>query len=255
MLTQAQKTFFDVNGYLVLENLWSPEELAEARRQMNALLADSESARPGVGFSCEPPDQAGRHPIAPDNPRRVWMLFDTPRAGDWWFRNICDPRIVGAMGDLLGPDINFHNGKARIKPPGYGSHQGFHQDWPYEKHSSPDLAAAIFYLDDTEPGASATEVVPGSHRLGEWRHDANNFVLEEDLHAFGVEPIPLSVKAGSVAIIHVLVVHRATPNTTAKNRSAIINEYKTMEAVDLWGNKCAFAELPLLRGGNAFVTI
>ena len=37
------------------------------------------------------------------------------------------------------------------------------------------------------------------------------------------------------------VVHRATPNTTDRNRSAIINEYKTMEALDSWGNKCAFA--------------
>ena len=53
------------------------------------------------------------------------------------------------------------------------------------------------------------------------------------------------MRAGSVAIIHVLVVHRATANATDRNRSAIINEYKTTETLDRWGNRCAFAHLPL----------
>ena len=123
------------------------------------------------------------------------------------------------MSDLLGPNIDFHNGKARIKPPGYQSHQVWHQDWPYELHSSPDLAAAIFYLDDTDVGASATEVIPGSHKRGEWPHDAHNAIAEADVEAFGAPPVPLAVRAGSAAIIHVLVVHRATANMSDRNRS------------------------------------
>jgi len=58
------------------------------------------------------------------------------------------------------------------------------------------------------------------------------------------------VRAGSAAIIHVLVVHRATANMSDRNRSAIINEYKTSEALDRSGNKCAFANLPLRRNGQ-----
>ena len=50
-----------------------------------------------------------------------------------------------------------------------------------------------------------------------------------------------------VAIIHVLVVHRAGHNYSSQSRNAIINEYKTMEAVDQWNNICAFAGLPLAR--------
>ncbi len=252
MLTQAQKDFFDANGYLVLEDVWSEAKLEEARRQMHAVLRDPDHARPGVSFSYEPPEDAGKYPLDPNNPRRVWMLFDTPLAGDWWFDNIRDPHVVDAISDLFGPNINFHNGKARIKPPGYQSHQIWHQDWPYERHTSPDLAAALFYLDDTEVGAAATEVIPGSHKRGEWPHDAHNAIADADVEAFGVAPVPLAVRAGSVAIIHVQIVHRATANTTDQNRSAIINEYKTMETLDRWGNKCAFAELPLRRNGKPF---
>ncbi len=47
-----------------------------------------------------------------------------------------------------------------------------------------------------------------------------------------------------------LVVHRAGHNYTARSRNAIINEYKTAEAIDAWNNRCAFAGLPLARGGK-----
>ena len=60
----------------------------------------------------------------------------------------------------------------------------------------------------------------------------------------------LAAEPGDVAIIHVLVVHRAGHNYTALSRNAIINEYKTAEAIDQWGNPCAFAGLPLARNGQ-----
>ncbi len=86
--------------------------------------------------------------------------------------------------------------------------------------------------------------MPGSHKSGEWRHNEQNIIPNEEV---ATEGVPIVAEAGTVAIIHVQVVHRASHNDTATNRSAIINEYKTMEALDQWGNKCAFAELPLRR--------
>ena len=73
--------------------------------------------------------EAGREPH-PDNPNFIDLVMDSPLAGDDWFNNIRDPRIVKVMVDILGPNINFHNGKLRIKPPGYVNSQGWHQDWP-----------------------------------------------------------------------------------------------------------------------------
>lgn len=248
-LTPAQQQFFAENGYLLLPGLYRPDEVAEAREQMLALLQDPEAAHPRVRFSYEGEDSgAGRDPD-PDNPRRVWMVMDTPLAGDWWFRQFQDPRVVDAIADCLGPNIDFHNGKARVKPPGYRSHQGWHQDWPYERHSRPELAAAITYLDDTWEGAASTRVLPGSHLRGEWEHDARTLIPDERV---GDPGVPLCARAGDVAIIHVLLVHRAGPNETGQTRSCIINEYKTHEAVDRWGNPCAFADMPLRRGGRPF---
>jgi phytanoyl-CoA hydroxylase len=164
-----------------------------------------------------------------------------------WFDQIRDPRVVNVVGDLLGPDINFFNGKARIKPPGYVNTQGWHQDWPYERHTAPDLAAAIVYLDDTGPGEGATRIVPGSHRRGEWPHDERNTIPDTAVTKPEVE---VTARAGDVAFIHVLVVHRAGDNPSGRNRTAIINEYKTQGTRPLKYQPLAFNELPLLRGGR-----
>jgi phytanoyl-CoA hydroxylase len=249
VLTEDQKQFWEENGYVLLPQVYSPEEISEARREINSLLRDPDSAHPRVRFSYEPEEELAKHPIDPDNPRRCWMIFDTPLAGDWWFRQFQDARVVDAIVDCLGPNIDFHNGKARVKPPGYRSHQVWHQDWPYERHSRPELAAAITYLDDTWDGAATTSVLPGSHKRGEWPHDDKNTIPDELVDSPGV---PLCARAGDVAIIHVQIVHKAGHNETGQNRSCIINEYKTHEAIDEWGNPCAFAEMPLRRAGRPF---
>jgi phytanoyl-CoA hydroxylase len=243
-LTPEQKRFFDENGYLVVRNLYSAEEVERLREMMNAILRDPDSAPPGVGLNFEEGELPPGATLDPNNPKRIWMLFDTPNGGDAWLDQAREPRIVDIISDLLGPNINFHNGKARIKPPGYQSHQIWHQDWPYERHSSPDLAAAIIYLDDTGPNAAATEVVPGSHLRGEWPCGEDYSIPDEAVTTPGV---PIYAQAGDVAFIHVLVVHRAGNNDSDQNRSCIINEYKTAEALDQWGNGCAYAEMPLRR--------
>ena len=91
--------------------------------------------------------------------------------------------------------------------------------------------------------------MPGSHKRGEWPHDERTLIPDEEVKDPGVT---LCARAGDVAIVHVLVVHRAGRNDSAQNRSCIINEYKTHEAVDCWGNRCAFADLPLRRNGRPF---
>ena len=88
--------------------------------------------------------------------------------------------------------------------------------------------------------------MPGSHLKGEWPTKEDEVTLADDAIAAG-EEVVLAAKPGDVAIVHVLVVHRAGHNYTERSRNAIINEYKTAEAIDQWKNRCAFAGLPLAR--------
>ena len=55
----------------------------------------------------------------PFNPKNVVGMMDQTLADDYWFDQFTEPRIVSVMVDLLGPDLDFHNGKIRNKPPGF----------------------------------------------------------------------------------------------------------------------------------------
>ena len=110
------------------------------------------------------------------------------------------------------------------------------------------MAAAITYLDATDFEAGATEALPGSHQKREYPTFENSHTIADE-HIDG-EPVVLAAEPGDVAVIHVLVVHRAGHNYTQQSRNAIINEYKTAETIDQWGNSCAFAGLPLARNGQ-----
>ena len=94
--------------------------------------------------------------------------------------------------------------------------------------------------------AGATEVLPGSHLKGEYPTLENSHTIPAE-HVPAAERVVLQAEIGDVAIIHVLVVHRAGHNYTPHARHAIINEYKTAATIDQWGNSCAFAGLPLAR--------
>ena len=246
-LSIEQKRDFDNNGYLLLKNFYNATEIAAMRREYHDLVTEIETRPQNVKYSfMESPDG-----YQPDefNPRNVVGIMDQTLANAYWFDQFTEPRIVSAMIDLLGPNIDFHNGKVRNKPPGFVCEQSWHQDWPYERHTEPDLAAAITYLDATAFEAGATEAVPGSHRKGEYPTVEGSHTIPDE-HIPESESVVLAAEPGDVAIIHVLVVHRAGHNYTPSSRNAIINEYKTAETIDQWGNSCAFAGLPLARNGS-----
>lgn len=247
LLTRAQKESFDTNGYLHLEGFYSATEMEEMRQHFHELVARTDHRPKNMSYAfMESP--AGYQPD-PFNPNNVEGMMDQTLASDYWFDQFTEPRIVAAICDLLGPNIDFHNGKVRNKPPGFVAKQGWHQDWPYERHSTPDLAAAITYLDATDFEAGATEAVPGSHFKGEWPTIEGGHTIPDDLVADD-EHVVVRAQPGDVLIIHVLVVHRAGHNYTQQARHAIINEYKTAETIDQWNNRCAFAGLPLTRHGK-----
>ncbi|MSR82588.1 MAG: phytanoyl-CoA dioxygenase family protein [Candidatus Latescibacteria bacterium] len=246
ILSPDQKQLFDDNGYLHLKGFYSATEMDQMRRQFHELVCDTEGRPKNMSYAfMEAP--AGYQPD-PFNPKNVAGMMDQTQANDYWFDQFTEPRIVSVVADLLGPDLDFHNGKVRNKPPGFVNTQGWHQDWPYERHSRPDLAAALTYLDPTDFEAGATEVLPGSHLRGEWP-TKDKYTIDDELVPAS-EGVVAKAEIGDVIVIHVLTVHRAGHNYTPRGRHAIINEYKSAAAIDQWNNRCAFAGLPLTRRGK-----
>lgn len=247
LLTKDQKSFFDQNGYLHLPGFYDAAQMAEMRDRFHDLIANTDGRPAALRYSYMDPDE--KYGVDPYNPKNVRGIMDQTLANDYWYNQFVDPRIVQVFIDLFGPNIDFHNGKVRNNPPGFVNDQSWHQDWPYERHTRPELAAAITYLEENGEDAGATSVIPGSHLRGEYQTlDSSHTIPDGEIDE--AEAVVVEAEGGDVVIIHVLVVHTAGHNYTKTSRHKIINEYKTQEAVDLWGNKCAFAGLPLARNGK-----
>lgn len=246
-LTPDQKSYFDENGYIVLPGFYDEPTMAEMRDQFHDLIANVDGRSEALRYSFMDPVEG--YEIDPYNPKNVRGIMDQTLANDYWYNHLVDPRIIEVLIDLFGPDIDFHNGKVRNNPPGFVNDQSWHQDWPYERHSKPDLAAAITYLDSTDVDQGATSVIPGSHKRGEWPTPEGSHTIE-DSEIGDSETLTVQSEPGDVLFIHVQLVHTAGHNYTNISRHKIINEYKAKDAIDCWGNRCAFAGLPLARKGK-----
>lgn len=245
-LTEEQKESFHENGFLHLPGFYNNAEMIEMRAQFHDLITKTDGRSAALKYSFMAPDD--KYGLDNYNPKNVRGIMDQTLANDYWFNQFIDSRIIQVFTDLFGPNIDFHNGKVRNNPPGFVNDQSWHQDWPYERHSKPELAAAITYLEKNGVDAGATSVIPGSHR-NEYATVEKSHTIREDA-VDKSKAITVEADGGDVLIIHVMLVHTAGHNFTTTSRHKIINEYKTQEAVDMWGNKCAFAGLPLARNGK-----
>ncbi|MEV8532686.1 phytanoyl-CoA dioxygenase family protein [Streptomyces sp. NPDC051211] len=227
---------FERDGYLVMD-VFSEDEVARMKTMLSDLIDPPAPGHPRLYIHAASDKPLSR--LDPYNPYAVWKIVNTPLAGDAWFSLIQDARILDVVGGLLGPDVNFHMGFARLRPTGLTAEEGWHRDLDTDQHTLPELVTALIYLDEMDAESGATLVWPGSHR-----HRERGPAPEEH------EAVPVLTRPGSVLFLHCLTAHRASTNRTARHRSILVNEYKSARTVELTPNDAAFGDLPLRRGGR-----
>ena len=72
-----------------------------------------------------------------------------PQVGAAWMRAVTNPRLVGAMVDLLGEDVELHHSTMHVKPPSTGHPFPVHQDNAFYGHSDNRYVDCLVHLDDT----------------------------------------------------------------------------------------------------------
>lgn len=250
MLTDDHKAFYREQGYLVLRGLFPGEEAESLRRELLSILSRPWRGSARVGISYEKQAE-GRDP---ENPLGASFVMQSPLLGERWLRLALDWRLIEPIVDLLGPDVNLHDQKVPMKPPGHVSHQRWHQDWAYEQHDRPELAAVLLYLDDTAPSAGATMLAAGSHKRGEIPHQREGVLAIED--RLITEPIEQpAMRAGDAIVIHTWLAHRVGDNHSDQTKVLVAHVYKSAAAVDTHGNTRAFAELPVARRGRPALSL
>ena len=228
MITDKDVEFYQDNGYLVVENVLSADELAIIRQEVDEIVAKSAQ----VTSNNEIYDLEDSHSV--DNPR-VRRIKEPAQ----WLPSVdrlkSHPKMVSILNRLMGPDVRFQVSKLNMKAAGYGAPVEWHQDWAFYPHTNQNLLAAGVMLDDMTENNGPLLVVPGSHKGPIYDHHADGYfcgaINPQQCDADFSTAAMLTGPAGSISFHHVRAIHGSATNRSPRARRLLLFQYT---AVDTW---------------------
>ena len=159
ILTQSQIDFFHANGFLALDAITTPDEVARLRDVYDRIFAQKAGRAEGNQFDLAGTDEEGKAAALPQilAPRKY-----APELADTLYE--ANARAIARQ--LLGPEATFSGDHAIFKPAHTGAPTPWHQDeayWGPER----DYNNLSFWmpLQEATLENGCMQFIPGSQRL------------------------------------------------------------------------------------------
>ena len=241
MIGDAEVRQYREQGYIVVEGIYSPDEVAEMCGVLDELIAGARGLEThNAIYDLEPSHR-------PDQPR-VRRIKEPFKAHPVYRRMAEHPRLLAVLTRLIGPDLRLHGGKINLKSAAYGAPVEWHQDWAFYPHTNDDLLAVGLMLEDVDEANGPLQVIPGSHKGPVLAHTNADGVFcgavgpgDPDFHHDRV--VTLTGKAGSMTVHHVRTLHGSAPNMSDRNRFILFYECLAADAWPLVGGASYYQRL------------
>jgi hypothetical protein len=202
----SYKEEFEQNGYVILRNLFTREEVRTMKEEAAAIL-----------------QKFGWHD-------RSGVYLGMAKNSDVFKQAAQAPGLVPALKEIIGDYVIFMNDKLVLKDAATDFGSPWHQDYPYWFGSN--KYSVWIALDKATKENGCLRVLPGSHKFGSMDHrnvedSDHGFVYrlrEEDIDPSAV--VDFEAEAGDALIFHDLLYHASYPNTSGSDRWALISTYK-----------------------------
>lgn len=200
-LTDAQVSQYERDGYLAPLRVFSPEQAAQFRAELEAV------------------EQAWGGPLTRPHTGKPHLLFP------WAAELIRAPALLDAVEDLLGPDILAWESVLFIKEANTPSFISWHQDVTYWGLEPADILTAWVALSPSTPESGCMRVVPGSHTREVVPHietyAPDNMLSrgqELSVEVKEEEAVDLVLQPGEMSLHNVRIFHGSLPNRSADRR-------------------------------------
>jgi ectoine hydroxylase-related dioxygenase (phytanoyl-CoA dioxygenase family) len=196
MLSASAKQQLEEQGYLVLPDFLTPDQVAQFNARVEELFAE-EGDQAGGEFKTEP------------GARRLANMVDK---GELFEKVIETPEVLEGIEVVLGPDFKLSSLNVRSANPHNGTAQPLHVDsgaLPDELGNS--VCNSVWMLDEFTEFNGALRIVPGSHLWGRGPEP-------------GAKPqgeILVRGKAGTVVVMNAHMWHGGSENFTDHQRRAM----------------------------------
>ena len=229
VLSQAQKEFYETEGYLLIEGFLDQEWLERLNRATASFIEQSRSLSESSRAILVEPSHT------PEAPRLRRIPHTVAAHPDFEAFGLRGP-LIDIAEYLLGPDIRFHHSKLNFKWHSGGEAVDWHQDiqfWPHTNYSPLTIGV---YLEDVTSDMGPMGIVPRSHRseLFSLADEAGNWtgsINPTDLKRVDLTGVAwLTGPAGSVTVHSCRSIHGSRPNDSNRLRPLLLHTYTSADA-------------------------
>ncbi len=261
---------FRRDGFLVVRNLVSPEQIDELRghtedlmqgklpEQQGHLMAERDTTQ-DHGVTVQGIEAPPAH-LSPDEKAQYFLrIHMLHRQLELHERYLLHPRVLDVLEVFIGPDVLALQTMLFLKPPGKPG-QGWHQDSYYIPTSPDTLCGAWIAIDDCDEQngamwfAKASQSEPIYPPCPEVQYGFGDRLVDGIQHVKGVsnpddeqnmltqvadryDQALVSAKAGDVVFFGGHVLHRSKKNwSTDRYRRAFVSHYCNARSFTQWGH-------------------
>ena len=222
-LTKQQIADYHRDGFLVVPNCYSADEIAVLREDTDRLCKVQNADT-----------------IFRERSGAVRSIFrvheeDGPVASAAYRALTRTPRMLKPVMQLQNSDeVYIAHTKVNTKSALEGSGWLWHQDfgyWVHDGYPQNDMITALVLMSDTQEIHGSLYMIPGTHKLGLVEHSYDDSQAAYQLPQRAVEtnrlkeimkthaaPVPIVGKAGTLVLFHCLTIHGSGANMSAENR-------------------------------------
>ena len=212
-LSPEQIKSFDENGYAIVEDAFTSEEIEKVLEKIDPFEFNVTEALKGL--------DGGKFFIsrAEEITFTTHLVTQSEELKEFSKHEV----FTGICKDLVGDNVRLYWDQAVYKKPGTKDEFPWHQDNGYTFIEPQAYLTCWVALTDTDETNGCPCVMPGLHRKGTLHHETTDIGYEIPLDSSDSVTLPL--KAGSIAVFSSLTPHRTGPNLNEDIRKAYILQY------------------------------
>jgi phytanoyl-CoA hydroxylase len=226
-LTTAQAEEFRENGFLIIRNVLTADELATMRQRADEIAGGNLPDGSPITRQIEPAIQRGETKVETYEDSLRKMVGLALARDDVFEAHAKRPKIVAMMQALLGPDLTLYDDQLFMKAPRVGSRQPYHQDQPAGFYIDPpdQLVTCWTALDESTEENGCLRYLSGSHKLGPRpKTERAHYEARAKEGALPGE-VPLVLPPGGCGIHHGWLWHASDVNRSDKRRRGYATHY------------------------------
>lgn len=234
-ITQADVDSYHDNGFLILPDALTPDEIEELRTDATKICRGEYGI--DIRNYTPPPPNADEADIL----RRYLCIHFPHKLSDTMNKYLAHPAIVDMLTKIIGADVKCMQSMLFIKSSGKPG-QAWHQDEDFIPTRDRTLTGAWIAMDDATIDNGCLWIIPGSHKHGvlwpQQIQDDPRFDCTSESWGFPYkdeDAIPVEVKAGSIVFFNGYTLHRSLPNNTVGSyRRVLVNHYMSAQSLLPW---------------------